>query len=645
MTIDLEPFAFGPRDDDDEELPLAPSEQGSPLGPMLQPGQAADVMSQVGVEPPQQPYEAPPMPPALARQAAEAQQVGDAYRANPANRQREPFGSLAARMAGLGPDGQPLGQLQQPPQPDGAQWPPAGAQAPAAGVPGLGDPRVRERLQQLLQARRQAPQQAQSPAPARPTAIDAGQPGARAGGEPDFTGADLSDAIRRPLHAIASALRVAGGSAPLPFRSERAQTEARLREQRETDAQQQQQGMALERLGMQREEMDARREDRALDREDRTADRDLRQSLSERQMQLAEQRASVAMEMSRAQLGRIQSEAERDAAADDPASEPSRTARLALRTALAGYPPEARQRLAEQMGVEDLDAALGPDGTLSQRAADTLMRSMPSMFRDTTNRRGGGARRAGGGGGGGGAALEALSTPPEGWQGSPEQWAALSVRDRRAAVRSLGVRTPARGAGGEGNDGTEVIPGVMATTRDTVEVRAARAALRDARAQSAALGTIDEIARRYGSQAVVDPRIEAELVGPTQAMMAMVATLRNTGVINPSEAPTIEAAIPNPRNFRQMTLGEVQRRINSFRTLIEQRITGHLATIGVDDAGQREATQFLRTGRTRARAQRGGGDSQPTADTVRVRHPDGRTGTIPRANLERARQAGFEEVP
>ena len=112
-------------------------------------------------------------------------------------------------------------------------------------------------------------------------------------------------------------------------------------------------------------------------------------------------------------------------------------------------------------------------------------------------------------------------------------------------------------------------------------------------------------------------------------MMSMVATLRNTGVINPAEAPTIEAAIPNPTQLRQMTLGEVQTRVNSFRTLLEQRIRANLAVLGVDEAGQDRAVEFLHSGRFSG-GREGGAQAPrqgaPAGNRVNIQAPPGPNG-------------------
>lgn len=234
---------------------------------------------------------------------------------------------------------------------------------------------------------------------------------------------------------------------------------------------------------------------------------------------------------------------------------------------------------------------------------------------------------------------------PPWFAGDDAEWGALGATGRRSAILR---HSQASGADAEGFP--EVIPGSgirFGGDVDSVTVRQVRQGLIGARSHAAALGTIDRIARERGASATVDPRIEADLVASTQAMMAMVAQLRNTGIINPAEAPTIEAAIPNPTSMRQMTLGEVQRRVNSFRNLLDQRVRAQLSANGVDEAGQEQISRWLRSGSMGgggAGAQRAAPAGGPQSDMVRVRRPDGSERSVPRRLAERARARGWEVI-
>jgi hypothetical protein len=91
----------------------------------------------------------------------------------------------------------------------------------------------------------------------------------------------------------------------------------------------------------------------------------------------------------------------------------------------------------------------------------------------------------------------------------------------------------------------------------------------------------------------------------------MVAQLQNTGIINPSEAPAIEAMLPNPASLAQMTFGDLQARLGSFRGELDRAVDAQLAARGVDDTGRAEALRQLHgAARGRAGAQQSGGGAR-----------------------------------
>lgn len=695
------------------------------------------------------------VPQALAGMQSDAQAVGDAYRADPANRHPEPFGSEAASAAGLdaqgnrrpsaGPSAPPAAPQRPAPTPSPAPFaaapvqpaeppvrqlepvdPAVGYQAPqdaapmpspdlraphpdaevygsatddepelpgnvrpggadpdaeiwgeatdadpvlpgrvAPGTPpsrSLGDPALndpappppspaqqlddpspRAELERLLSAR--LAQRPSSPPSAQP-AVAGATPA------PDFTGADVSDAIRRPFHAIANALRAAAGRPSAPFRSERAQTEARIAREQAAEAdrarQQDQLALARERLAMDAEDRAARREleaeRNAISREMQSGRLDVAQERADIARRAAELRAEGASEeeaLRRARREALEFELGTARAMRDPASPESQSARAALfaeldtlRDEIGFDPPPAVRQMLEAANGEQI-----------QRYRETLIRS--GMLRPRTARRGG----AGGGAGMSPEVRAALDAPPEGWTGSEDQWRALPLRDRRQVIERLGTRAPGRGAGGEGEGGTEILPGVHSPMDlPASEAQALRAGVADAAASAANIRELGTLHQRYGGlQSRINPSAQAEIVPRLTIARGMVATLGNTGVINPSEVPAINAALPDPSNLASMTFGTFGDRMRAWQSLLESRVRGQLAARGVDDAGINRVLATIRTGSWsqgggRGQPQRSGGQRQQRPDTVRVRHPDGRTGTIPRANLRRALDAGFEEV-
>lgn len=449
--------------------------------------------------------------------------------------------------------------------------------------------------------------------------------------ERDYTGIDVADAIATPFRALARGLAYASGRAPGPTTRWGDQARARDRQadadaQRTAQAQAQMAGQAQDRalaerrVGAQERAQAAleRRQDAltatGMQREDRMG------RIGERALELRAQGMEASAALTQARLEAIQStQAEREA----------------MRDPNSPISAQARERLSRELGF--LSEASGqtyniPVEGLSASDVEAIERRLgvPRHVR----------QRASGSGGGAGGALGR----PEWFGGSDQEWSALGATGRRSAILRHSQRSGEEEAGFP-----EVILGSgirFGGDVDDVTIRDVRRGLTEARSHAAALGTIDRIARERGASATVDPRVEADLVAATQAMMAMVAEMRNTGVINPGEAPTIQAAIPNPTSLRQTTLGEVQRRVNSFRSLLEDRVRARLGVLGVSEDDQGRVARWLRSGSV------GGGAAQgraapaggPQPDRVRVRHPDGRTGSIPRAQLERARAAGFEEV-
>ena len=371
--------------------------------------------------------------------------------------------------------------------------------------------------------------------------------------------------------------------------------------------------------------------------EQRAADRSVR----ERQIGVGERRLALTEAEQQREQG------ERDALADR-ASAQSAAARRALLVRLAsvtdpairseyanaGLTPEAIQ----QMSARDVSALLDGSGQLVR----------PATMRDSRRRGegGGGGRIGGGTPDGEGLVARAVE------MGMPEEAArAMRPRDLARMLATEGAQRTRRTAQTEA--GEEILPGVIAgIDLDRGEGRALRTGFTQARTQYASLGEIDRIAQRYGASGVISPEVAGELGGPLSRLRAMVAQLQNTGVINPSEAPAIEAMLPDPRSLAQMTFGTLQGRLASFRRELESAVESELVARGVEDDGIDTAIGYLRGGRVArggGSSRSGSGSAQPQSggDTVRVRRlSDGATRRLSAAQAAALVATGeFEEVP
>jgi hypothetical protein len=241
---------------------------------------------------------------------------------------------------------------------------------------------------------------------------------------PDYTDADVSDAVRRPLHAIGNALRALGGRGPnAEFRSSREALAARYREDLQRAQGLRQQGeqrvAAQQRMGLEREQMGAQAQER-------TAGRALQETREQRLTADADRRADLAERVAEARMRALGSDAERSEAAGNPRSGISQAMQTAYRMRLASRPAAVRARMAQQLGVDEaqLDAQIG---TLSANQINALMPHLSEDTRDLNTR-----QRTGGGGGGAGAAT-----------GTPER-AQLEQQLADAGIPSAGVDLTSR---------------------------------------------------------------------------------------------------------------------------------------------------------------------------------------------------------
>jgi hypothetical protein len=621
----------------------------------------------------------------LERQQGQAQAIGDQYRAGTlpgvaqpgqAHIVRGPDGREQGRIyppgmlpppvrgdarfsPGAPPDSRvppPVGQTAPPPaQPPGGALPPnaigalRGAEGGRPSYMGqAGEAPSREQVRQLIAARSQSPAQrlsvpmGETPAGQQLRALEGQVSSGKkpAGNAPqDYTGADISDAIRRPLYALGAGLRAYAGRPSQPFRSEGA--EARARDAR----------TASEKTAQGQRDAEARREDREMSLRERAqsaieADRTQRAQRLEEQGQALERYRQRTTEIQQALAeGRIDESqaraAEVEARTDvlrqrfDPESAISQRARerfdesQGMRAQITGVELDANT---EGLAANDIDA-------LSQDMRQTRSARMP--------------RR--GGGGGARTSPQGLTDIPEGWQGTPEQWRDLPQRERVRIIASLGTPTARqRTQGGEESEGVEIVPGVFATvgTVGAVDARQMRHGIATAQAQAANLRGLGQIHEEYGGLGSrISPEAQQRIRPRLVTARGMVAQLGNTGVINPGEVPTINAALPDPNSLTQMTFGTFNSALEEWQRMLEESVSSQLGSAGVDGAGIQRVLGALRTGSWSQGGGQGAPRSQPgqrtapQGDTVRVVSPDGRTGTIPRARLQAALERGYREAP
>ena len=222
-------------------------------------------------------------------------------------------------------------------------------------------------------------------------------------------------------------------------------------------------------------------------------------------------------------------------------------------------------------------------------------------------------------------------------QGLTEQLQSSDRRTREAAqaeINRLNGRMPASGAS------RVLIPGVRAGDHvDDTQARQYTSTLVNTRGALEALQVYDDVYRRYGASGFFSAQARAEMEAAHDRLVAMVASIRGTGVISPTEMPTIDAALPNPTSFTQATLGTFPARLRAYRESLLRNAVAALDAAGVDDAGRQAAERYL-GGSQPARAP----EAQPQSGgrMFRVTAPDGRTLPQPvdEATAERFRQRG-----
>lgn len=376
-----------------------------------------------------------------------------------------------------------------------------------------------------------------------------------------------------------------------------------------------------------------------LAREARLArDAERRAGFTERGLDLRERDVAT-------RVGRAERTAELDEARRLPESDESARAREAFSMMVSGLPATVR----EALGATDERLA-----ELSAEEIEDLEARIPSYVRHALGR-GRGAAGAGGGGAGRSAMLDQLVSA--GVASTPEEAEGLL-----SALGTSGARTLLRDAIDEGtgreagrDEGLDLVPGVpmsdITTYSDPTTIRAVRDRLGAYREGSRALGEIETLLEGRGAESVVNPALLAEIEPSLVALRSMVAQIQGTGVINPGERPLIDATLPDASSIAGWTLGRVAATFRGWRRRLEGATSSALEGLGVSDESIEGGLDYVRSGGGAARARRHraageGGTEAPAGDgeTVRVRAPDGRTGSIPRARLEAAIAAGYAEV-
>lgn len=494
-----------------------------------------------------------------------------------------------------------LGARQTAPAPPAAS-PPASPRAPEP-LAALGDPAAPKK-----------------PAMREPGRMDEGLPS-----EADISGARDGDTVRRILHALgAGILGYSGRSAPA-FRSDADPMQAR----RDAGMQRAQaaKGDAIERqdrLGREESQMELQRA--AL--EDRGNERQASQQMQERRMALTER----TLDRDIADEERTRSA---DAALDIVESPASQSARTLLAARLSQLPEVQRRAAIEAIGGVD---ALP---TMTGRQARELLGG--NILARAPQMRGG----QGGGAGAGNPVRRGRAPTEQDRAALTEEAERLGIPLAAAETMSLGDlqreilargRTDQaaarraetqreRDAARAGGD--ELIPGSGITAGGRLgagEAARWRTGYASALSSMSGLRRVEAIAQRHGRMGAISPAARAQLTPELTMLRAMVADMGGTGVINPTEVPTITAALPDPSNAEQATFETFGDRLEQWKRILEDGVRARATVMGVSPDSSRRIVQGLRTGRI-PDASRPAAATAP-AGRVRVRRADGQTGTV-----------------
>ena len=483
---------------------------------------------------------------------------------------------------------------------------------------------------------------AERPRPTGEDALDAGLPS-----HGDIDRERAIDVPRRIMNTIARALGASAGHRVEGFQSRadelQGQRDRGMRDRMagksqarddERAAAAAQESQATRRRRLEIEEAEGQREAEAAERDD------LRQEMLARgQRDLTTARTRVAS----GQAAEQERATARDEALDLPDSDATIAARRALTVRVAGLPPAQQRAILGALG--------GSEGIGRMTGREALAYLEHGRLPQPPQARMG----AGGAGGGGGARRAPQEASPErralladaeqagiragtaGAMNDAQLARAIEIRTRRDAPRAA----------------LEILPGVRATlplgTNEPGQVRQRWA---QAASHYGALENLRRFADENGLAATITPGARDQIASEIAEMRALYAAIQGTGVINPSEAPLIEASIPNPTDLAQMTYGDLRARVDSFEARIVRSVTAELGSRGVDDAGIDTAIQLLRRGGRGARpgparratdAAPSGAEAPQTAPQTGDRVPvlrveDGQVGTVSRAVWERDQQ-------
>lgn len=448
---------------------------------------------------------------------------------------------------------------------------------------------------------------------------------------PDYTAADWSDAVRRPLHGIAAGLLAASGrGGGSPFRSERAAMEERegARTAAKGAATEEARGREAE---ARRYDADrASREGIAANREDRLRDYDdIRAVLGMRRADTADRRADTygAEAGSRTAARDAATARTRDSGAA--ASETSRLARERLAGEIELLPESIREAARAAFTERDDWSA---DDVLR------IERDIPAFARAYLS------RGAGGRGPGGAGRRQALMAEAA-RLGIPESTAAVLDSDAlEAEIREL--------SGSGATEGDILIPGVPLSEVHTPMTPAAMERRRDVlygyADGLAALDAIEAVHNEYGASARISPEAAARLEAPLGALRSMVARINGIGVIQPGERALVDATLPDATSLTGMTFGGLAGSFRGWRDIVESSALARLRGVGASPEAVAAGMDFIHTAGT------SGYDSgptesteaptAPTAGTVEMEDEDGNIYDVAPEDVEGALDYGWTRV-
>lgn len=328
--------------------------------------------------------------------------------------------------------------------------------------------------------------------------------------------------------------------------------------------------------------------------------------------------------------------------AADPGSELSREAQATALEALpriAELMPESAATINEQQ-----IRAMSYDQLRSHPLLQGFVRAQASRFA----RRGtGAARSAGGGGGAPGPGNDVLVNAyldlhPDATEEEARQFVgSMSEQSRQVVLRgrfggNLAIEREERREGRERERETELLPGIAGSVRmNPTEQRTLREASGELVVGGAALNQVDAIAREYGPSAVINPEAWARLDAPRAALVSMVANIKNIGVVQQGEMPSVLAALPSPDQARGWTFNRLQASLNAWREQAESVIVAKLLVRGVP---AEDARRFFRESmRTVGASPTGRGSSTGRTSGALPSAPDTETRSRGEAEVMRLR--------